>query len=191
VKHRDLVEQERHAAQYRRRAARRILAALAVCGSACAGPAVPGPSGIPLEAQPAVVTYVVDGDTIRVRPQLGGEEQRVRLLEIDAPETAHSPGGAECYAKEAAAFAGERLAVGSVVHLVADREDTDQYGRALRYVWTGEGRFFNEEAVRQGYARVVLYQPNDRFIQTLRAAETEARRARRGLWGPACSATDR
>jgi endonuclease YncB( thermonuclease family) len=136
-------------------------------------------AGIPPEAHAAVVTRVVDGDTIWVRPQLGGEQQRVRLLEIDAPETG---GGPECYGAQATAFATAHLAVGSIVYLTADREDTDQFGRMLRYVWTADGTFFNEEAVRQGYARAVLFEPNDRFIGLIRDAEAEARRAGRGLW---------
>ncbi|MGH8907377.1 MAG: thermonuclease family protein [Egibacteraceae bacterium] len=142
----------------------------------------PALSGLPPEAQPAVVTRVIDGDTIWVRPQLGGEELRVRLLEIDAPETSRDHGGPECYGAQATTYAEEQLAVGSVVLLAADQEDTDRFGRALRYVWTDDGTFFNQEAVRQGYARTVLYEPNNRFIHLLRAAEAEARFARRGLW---------
>jgi micrococcal nuclease len=166
-------------------AATRILALLGVvvvvitaCAPAPQQPAAPA-AGIPSEAHAVVVTRVVDGDTIWVRPQLGGEQQRVRLLEIDAPETG---GSAECYGTQAAAFATAQLAVGSTVYLTADREDTDQFGRMLRYVWTADGTFFNEEAVRQGYARAVLFEPNDRFIGLIRDAEAEARRARRGLW---------
>ncbi|MGH3924887.1 MAG: thermonuclease family protein [Pseudonocardiaceae bacterium] len=159
---------------------------LGVLSAACAAPS-PAARGIPPEAQPVVVTRVADGDTIWVRPALGGEEQRVRRLEIDAPETHATRGGPQCYGPEATAFAEEELAVDSTVHLVADREDTDRYGRMLRYVWTDDGEFYNEEAIRQGFARAVLYEPNDRFIGTMRAAEAEARGAERGLWGPSCA----
>jgi micrococcal nuclease len=142
--------------------------------------------GTPPEAQPAVVTRVVDGDTIWVRPALGGESQRVRLLKIDAPETDPHHGGPQCYGAQATAFAKRLLRVGSTVHLIADRQDRDEFGRLLRYVWTQDHRFFNEEAVRQGYARTVLFPPNDRYARRLRAAEAEARAAGRGLWSCDC-----
>lgn len=154
---------------------------MAACGTAT--PAVPAPEGPPPEAAPAVVVGIIDGDTIRVRSTLGGKVQRIRLLEIDAPETDPDHGGPECYGPEATAFAERLLGVGSTVYLVADRQDQDGFGRSLRYVWTQAGRFFNEQAVRQGYARAVLFHPNDRFIRRLRAAEAEARAAGRGLWG--------
>ncbi|MGH3922956.1 MAG: thermonuclease family protein, partial [Pseudonocardiaceae bacterium] len=109
--------------------------------------------------------------------------QRIRLLEIDAPETDPDRGGPECYGAEATAFAERLLGEGSTVHLAADRQDRDEFDRLLRYVWTQDNRFFNEQAVRQGYARAVLFQPNDRFIRRLRVAEAEARAAGRGLWG--------
>ncbi len=153
---------------------------LAGCGTTT--PAAPF-DGVPPEAQPAVVTRVVDGDTIWVRPALGGQVQRVRLLEIDAPETDPDHGGPQCYGAQATAFAKRLLGVGSTVRLVADRQDRDEFGRLLRYVWTQDRTFFNQEAVRQGYARAVLFQPNDRYIRRFRSAEAEARAAGRGLWG--------
>ncbi|MFC7504048.1 thermonuclease family protein [Nocardioides sp. CPCC 206347] len=47
------------------------------------------------------VTAVVDGDTIRVETSGGRQHGRVRLLGIDAPEVAHPPEPAECYAADA------------------------------------------------------------------------------------------
>ncbi|MGH8902929.1 MAG: thermonuclease family protein, partial [Egibacteraceae bacterium] len=79
---------------------------LAGCGTTTS--LAPVPDGVPPEAQQAVVTRIVDGDTIWVRPKLGGQVQRIRLLEIDAPETDPDRGGPECYGAEATAFA-ERL----------------------------------------------------------------------------------
>ena len=39
-----------------------------------------------------VVTYVVDGDTVRVRPPGGGKPVSIRLEGIDAPEICQSGG---------------------------------------------------------------------------------------------------
>lgn len=42
--------------------------------------------------------------------------------------------------------------------------------------------FFNETLVREGYAEAALFMPNDLYIEQIRAAETEAKAAGRGLW---------
>jgi micrococcal nuclease len=184
------------------RAARRALLAgplLALAAGllvACAGkepaeaPALASSPPMPAGAQPAVVERVVDGDTLWVRvdepggPLAAGATHKIRLLEIDTPET-HG-GDVQCGGAEATAFAERLLAIGSTVHLVADRSDTDRYGRYLRYLWTDSGDFYNLEAVHRGVARAVLYEPNDAYIDTLRAAEETARRAGRGIWGAGC-----
>ena len=148
--------------------------------------------GIPAGAQEAVVERVVDGDTLWVRVDGPGGSlpahatSKIRLLEIDTPETVAPNQGVQCGGPQATAFAQERLPVGSTVYLLADREDVDQYGRFLRYLWTDDGAFFNLDAVRTGHARAVLFEPNDAYIQQLRAAEAQARGEGLGLWGEFC-----
>ena len=156
---------------------------------------VVAPDGIPAGAQPGVVEKIVDGDTIWVRidepggPLVANATHKIRLLEIDTPETVAPDEPVQCGGPEASAFAARRMPVGSTVYLVADREDTDQYGRFLRYVWTEDGRFFNLDAVRTGHAKAVLFEPNDAHIDLLRDAEAKARREGLGLWGEPCSET--
>ena len=181
--------------------ARRLAACVAVallvgCAPASdAGPGAPAAlgAGIPDAAQPATVERVVDGDTIWVRvDEPGGRlppaTHKVRLLEIDAPETAGSTAGAECGGEEATAFANRHIPVGTQVFLLHDREDRDQYDRFLRYAWTSDGFFFNLEGVRSGRMRAVLFEPNDAYIDQMRAAEAEAQGAGRGIWGEYCPA---
>ena len=72
--------------------------------------------------------------------------------------------------------------------LERDVSDDDQYGRLLRYAWLQEGDgwlLVDLELVRQGYARVVTFPPDVRWIDALRAAERVARDAGIGLWGAA------
>lgn len=146
-------------------------------------------TAIPAGAQEAKVAQTVDGDTILAEPlEQGslalGATHKIRILEIDTPEI--YGGTVECYGPEASIFAKQQLPVGSTVYLLADKEDKDRYGRFLRYVWREDGRFYNDMAVRQGFAKAVLYMPNDLYINQMREAEAEAKINNRGLWG-ACA----
>ena len=72
-----------------------------------------------------VVTTVVDGDTVDL-----GNGQTVRLVGIDTPERG------EC-GYERASDNLARLVLGKQVRLAVSDEDTDRYGRLLRYVDVG------------------------------------------------------
>lgn len=130
---------------------------------------------IPAGSRPATVTTITDGDTIRVA--VGGVDEPVRLLEVDAPEI---DGG--CGAEHATAFVRRRVPVGSIVWLERDVSDRDRYGRLLRYVWTADGQLLNAAIVRAGWARAKLYPPDDGRWAQVQRAERRARRAGRGIW---------
>lgn len=122
---------------------------------------------------------VVDGDTLRVRS--GREIRTVRLIGIDAPERSHPTRPEEYLAAEAAAHLA-LLCEGKTVRMEADREETDRYGRLLRYVFLHpEGRLVNRDMLHDGYARVYRRFPFSRLAD-FRAAEEEARRENRGIW---------
>lgn len=145
----------------------------------------------PPGAQRARVAKVVDGDTLHLvgsgaGPLRPGVSTKVRILGIDTPEVDTYGGQAQCYGDEAAAFAGAVLREGSTVQVVGDREAADRYGRTLLYVWTAEGAFYDEAAVRSGFARAYVVSPNRRYADAIRAAERAARLETRGLWG-ACA----
>lgn len=176
-----------------------VLAVLVVLGLAVvvylAGPDDPAPdgslrpaAGVPRSAEPARVVSHVDGDTVRLLGAQGSRllpegETSVRLLEVDTPEPARDGRPAECFADEATAALAGMLPVGEDLWVDRDEELHDQYGRTLLYLWTADGDFVNLELVRQGYARAVLFEPNDAHIDRMRRAEDEARAAERGLWG--------
>ena len=136
-----------------------------------------------LEAGPvsavAVVTRVVDGDTIEAR--IGDEVEDVRLIGVDTPETVKPGTPVQCFGPRASHFTKWRLE-GRRVRLVFGVERRDIYGRLLAYVYLG-GRFFNPILVRRGLARSLTIPPNDRFAPHLRRLELAAARAARGLWG--------
>ena len=79
----------------------------------------------------ALVTRVIDGDTVVV--DLAGVEEPVRVLGIDAPERGDEPGFT-------AATNFVQTAISSVngqVYLVSGTRDRDVYDRLLREVWLG------------------------------------------------------
>jgi micrococcal nuclease len=128
------------------------------------------------------VVNVVDGDTIEVaRGPHGRDNDTVRLLGIDTPETHHPTKPVECFGPEAASFTEEHLAARSV-QLEADIEQRDRYGRRLAYVVV-DGERFNDELLRRGYARLLVIEPNHAHARTMLREELDAKRAGRGLWG--------
>ncbi len=110
----------------------------------------------------------------------------MRLLEIDTPESQGPRGPRQCYADEATDELTRLLPEEAEVWFVPDRDLRDRYGRTLLYAWNADGTFVNLAMVRRGFAKAVLFEPNDRHIATMRAAQRGAEEARRGLWG-ACS----
>lgn len=176
------------------------LLALVLLAAACAGLDPPDgaadaasgdspPAGVPPVTQQATVTRIVDGDTIWVEVQHGGgplpagAAHKVRLLAYDAPEDTATT---ECGGPEATAALRRLIPVGSRVRLTADQQDTDPYGRFLRYVHTDDGTFVNRQMVRRGHGHAVTYQPNDAHMAAVRRAERAAQGADRGVWGPPC-----
>ena len=121
---------------------------------------------------PCVVSEIIDGDTFRC-----ADIGRVRLLLIDSPERDQPP-----HAEAAGDALATLIPIGSTVHLEADVQPRDQYGRRLAYVYRTDGLQVNEMMVRSGYAVVVTYSPNVRHVDPMRRALEVARAARRGLW---------
>jgi micrococcal nuclease len=130
------------------------------------------------------VARVVDGDTIVVR--FGNDDETVRLLGIDTPET-HKPNTpVECYGPEAAARLEALLPKGTPVRLVRDVEARDRYDRLLAYVYREPDHLFVDLVmVAEGFAGTLSIAPNLAHRDELAAAATEAQASHRGLW-PAC-----
>lgn len=152
-----------------------ILLAAAGSGVHASGPGCAG------ETLRGTVTYVFDGDTIRVRLD-GGGTTRVRLIGVDCPELDDDREAVRFLAFIAGRFTQTRLSRQDV-SLVLGPERQDAFGRLLAFVELEGGAVFNEVLVRQGFAWAALKYPFDEhWKQRLKAAEEEARRAERGLW---------
>lgn len=134
------------------------------------------------QTRACTVTSITDGDTFRC-----GEE-RIRLLGMDTPERGQGEAG-----RAATAALASMLPVGSEARLEIDVQPTDRYGRTLAYVYARDGRMVNEELVREGWAVLLTYPPNIRYVERFGAAQERARRAGVGLWrsdGFACLPRD-
>ena len=123
----------------------------------------------------AIVTKVIDGDTIEINGS-----QKVRYIGINTPEISFTDGEADCYGEEARR-ANEELVGGKKVWLEKDVSETDKYGRLLRYVWSGE-LMINEYLVSQGFANIATYPPDVKHQDRLLKAQKEAVLNKRGLW---------
>lgn len=138
------------------------------------------------------VTRVIDGDTVEVR-RPDGIVDRVRLVGVDAPETAspNRPGeygnitDVACldrWGDRATSYLKDKLE-GRAATLEPDPREgpRDSFGRFLAYVVHG-GEDINARLVELGYARVYTEgraEREDHYLALQRAAQ----KASAGLWG--------
>lgn len=125
------------------------------------------------------VSKIYDGDTIGVITNQN-ELVKIRLLMIDTPEV-YNVKTPEPYALEASAFTNKLLS-GQKVKLEYDKEIIDPYGRTLAYVYLEDGRMVNEEILKHGLAKVVVYKPNNKYEQSFKDIESKAKSQHLGLW---------
>lgn len=154
---------------------RSIEAALVALFVASANVAGAAPSVSSTQPRLVTVDRIVDGDTLRLR-----DGERVRLLQIDAPEA-----GEECYAADATRELSRLAPGGTRVALEADPDldRRDRYGRLLRYVFAGRLNV-NVVLVRRGAATPYFYDGDrGRYARRFLDAVAAARRERRGMWG--------
>ena len=164
-----------------------VLAALWVCIPACgdealhsergpdlvassegaAGCAVSSPLG---SGESCEVGRVVDGDTVVL--ELFGLEVKVRLAEIDAPESRQE------YGSEATALL-ESLVRGKEIELI--EVDRDRYGRVVAHLH-GEHGCVNQRLVERGAA---WHYEDYSDSAAMAALQAGAKSARLGLWGRA------
>ena len=128
----------------------------------------------------ATVSRVVDGDTIDV--QYDGGTHRVRLLNVNTPETVDPDKPVECMGPEASDYLKSRLPVGTEVRLEHDEETQDGYGRELAAVFLG-AELVDAEIARQGLGVAMSVAPNTKFLPPVQSAQAEAQQAGRGMYG--------
>lgn len=140
-----------------------------------------------LPSQLMTVTRVVDGDTIKVAKN--GQEETVRLLGIDTPESVAPRKPVECFGKESSLYL-TKLVQGKRVSLEQDSSQSsyDRYGRLLAYVFLEDGTNINKTLIHEGYAFEYTYDTPYIYQEDFKAEEEQARENERGLWSPtACN----
>lgn len=132
------------------------------------------------------VEYVYDGDTVRARDADG--ELTIRVLGIDTPETVKSGYTVGCWGPESTAYARATLDGAAVqVSIDPSLDAADDYGRTLAYLTLPDGSDYGIGAARAGMAKAYTYgRRPGRLTEDLERAQTQARSAGAGLWGPPC-----
>jgi micrococcal nuclease len=141
-------------------------------------PVAAQPAAVP--DQEAIVTNVVDGDTIDVQ-LADGSTYRVRYIGIDTPETVAPGRPVACWGAEASARNRE-LVLGQTVYLERDTSETDRFGRLVRYVWLGD-ELVESILLTEGQARAFPFRPDTARAEEFAALEQGAREQSVGLWG--------
>lgn len=121
------------------------------------------------------IERVIDGDTVETA---AGDS--IRLLGVDTPEIDWENNDFEFYAEEAREFTLTNL-VDQKVGLEYDKEREDHYGRILAYIYQ-DGQNFNQKLLQEGYATLMIVEPNDKYKSEFKKAAAEARESQKGLW---------
>jgi micrococcal nuclease len=127
----------------------------------------------------AFVTRIVDGDTIVVKYKKS--EHRVRLLDIDTPESVKQGVPVQPYAKDALQFTKNKL-IKKQVKLVFEKSLKDKYDRLLAHVFLTRNEYFNALLVELGYARMEVLKPNDTYKDYFYKRQNHAIQAKLGVW---------
>ena len=127
------------------------------------------------------VVKVVDGDTLTLN--IDGQNQTLRLIGIDTPETVDPRKPVQCFGMEASTKAKEIL-TGQSVRIEKDptQGDYDKYDRLLVYVFLKDGTNFNKMMIEQGFAYEYTYDLPYKYQAEFKLAEEIAITEKRGLW---------
>ncbi|MEB2328873.1 MAG: thermonuclease family protein [Ignavibacteriaceae bacterium] len=145
---------------------------------------------IRIDGEMVLVQRVIDGDTFELP-----DGRKVRLLGIDTPEKFNNEKLKNEYASpedrlvimklgELSSDYVTRMIEGKEVILVPEEnyEDTDRYGRLLRYVYLPDGTLINAKIIEDGFGEVYEKYPVSKTNE-FRSLQVQARENSRGLWG--------
>lgn len=156
--------------------------------------ATTSPTSTPPEYEWQKVVRAVDGDTLVVA--IDDTEEKVRLIGLDTPETVDPRKTVQCFGKEASEKMKQLVGVG-YVRLERDpsQGERDKYGRLLAYVYVPanskpEGIMLNLYMIAEGFGHEYTYNLPYKYQTEFKAAETQAREEKKGLWADAACAQE-
>ncbi len=129
------------------------------------------------ELQWARIAKVVDGDTLRLV-----DGRKLRLIAVNAPETARKNQPAQPFASQAKAAVEQFFNRDPRIALQIGLQPNDKYGRVLAHVFNRSGESLAATLLAQGLAWHITVPPNIVYSDCLRSVERVARKQRRGIW---------
>jgi len=137
-------------------------------------------SVLPCFASPYKVVRVIDGDTIDI--QYEGKKERIRLLNVDTPESVHPDKRKNTWlGKQASDYTKERLS-GKFVSLEFEEKKRGKYGRLLAYVFLDNANF-NLELVQKGWSPYYTkYGESKRYHEKFALAQKQAQLRGVNIW---------
>jgi micrococcal nuclease len=137
-------------------------------------------SVLPCFATPYKVLRVIDGDTIDIH--YGEKKERIRLLNVDTPESVHPDKTRNTsLGKQASDYTKERLS-GKFVSLEFEGKRRGKYGRLLAYVIL-DNTNFNLELVQNGWSPYYTkYGKSKRYHEKFRLAQEHAQLRGVNIW---------
>ncbi len=127
----------------------------------------------------ATVTKVTDGDTFHITYE--SQDYKVRMLDIDTPESVKAGVKPQPFSKEASELTKETL-TDKKVKLIFEKGTTDQFDRLLAHVVLEDETYYNAFMVENGYAICVFYSPNTLLKDYFNRLQANAIDAQTGFW---------
>lgn len=127
----------------------------------------------------ATVSKVTDGDTFHIIYE--NRDYKVRMLDIDTPESVKAGVEPQPFSKEASRLTEEMLADKSV-RLIFEKDTTDQFNRLLAHVILEDNTYYNAYMVENGYAICVFYSPNTLLKKYFNELQDNAVNEQKGFW---------
>jgi len=124
----------------------------------------------------ATVTNVIDGDTIVIDK----DNQIIRLLGIDAPETNHPDYPEQKFGQEAKKYLRQRVEFKKIRIEYNIEETYDIYNRLLAYIYLND-KLINAEMIKLGFAYVYTKKECSKTKEFL-LLESVARQFKKGVW---------
>jgi endonuclease YncB( thermonuclease family) len=123
------------------------------------------------------IEHVIDGDTLVL-----ADDERIRLIGRDSPESGYYGNPSQAGAIDAMNFVRELLKKEQTLSIRYGTEKQDRHGRTLAHVFLQDGRNLQALILARGYATPLNIPPNINFSDCYEEKANQARQNRLGLW---------